>query len=185
MPLPTSSFSLGKFKDAYSKRYDDLYHLFINLQLHNPATGEVRYIQTEKTPNIIFNRVKGLASVVQTKTGDAAWPFLPSSSWAEGVFPSSPVARTCNMLITDAQKLLRDKYPKYNPYDNNCQTYIKALLNGQGITEFDDFIYQPLEGILTGQAKTISTLTTSLGHLANRLVGRGREHGIRHSYLFE
>jgi hypothetical protein len=151
--------SLGKFKKSLEEKYDEVFHLFIvfRLQYGDGPDKFITYFLTEKTPNITVEQRKDFGSP-HTKLEDIRIGTV-----------THPV--TVKQMYDAAIKAQGPDFFRYNAYSNNCQVYIKNLLNAIGITEFDSFIYQPINGILEGFAKKFANVVTSTGHLVGRLTG--------------
>jgi len=150
-----SVFSLGKF-DKYKDKYDDIFHLFIVFEMRKG--DQTHFILTEKTPNIVIESRSGLEA--------------NSKSSIEALVQGD---HTFGEMIANTKALMGDSFSRYDPKTNNCQVYIKDLLNSIGDHRYDDFIYQPVDDILSGFAQKTATAVTSLGHLVGRLTGKGVE----------
>jgi len=157
--------SVGKFKSKVNKSYDQLYHLFLKFSI--VKDGKTLYFTTEKLPNIVFTPTNGLQSKKQGTS--IAYPANPKGTWLIDTFPRDlPVT----LFIGAMQKILGPQWFKYDASSNNCQHYIKALLNGAGVHKWDDFILQDVSEILTGHTHKASLAVTNLGHFIGRLQGR-------------
>ena len=150
--------SLGKF-GGYKDEYDKLFHLYCIFEI--TKGNETKYFLTEKSPNILVEMRSGLESKASkaedTMTGTVAYP-----------------ATVADMYM-NYMKMYPTNWWKYHPRSNNCQIYIRGLINGLGITTFDDFIFQPLEKYLQGHTKDLALGVTDLGSFFGRLTGKGIE----------
>lgn len=150
--------SLGKFKKEIDRKgYDKLFHLFVVFQLQ--YDNFITYVLTEKTPNIMIETRKGLTS--------------PHTLPENLVFKTLTTPFTFSEMYERAINAQGEKFFQYDPYNNNCQVYIKSIINALNITEFDDFIYQPLDSVLEGFTRKLATDVTNLGHFVGRVKGAG------------
>ena len=157
--------SFGKFKQNVSKNFDDVYHLYMILEMINKE-GKYVYLLTEKTPNIQIEKRSSLA------TGEKN---------AEGIEVVLPKSVLFKDVIDLAMKENPQGIQKYTADKYNCQQYILSLLNA--MYELDDrtvpadlkdFIYQDPMKLFEGLesiAKVSNFITGDLAHTFNRIIG--------------
>lgn len=158
--------SLGKFnKEKEKKNYDDVFHLYMILELWNPKTNEIVYLQTEKEPNINYKKVSSLES--KDSKGDSI---------------KIKLSRPCDFrdVIQDTKMVMGDKFYTYSNPHNNCQTYIfmmvhsmYKIMNEEMPKSITDYILQDVSDLVTGTTRSIANTITSIGHLFGRLLGKG------------
>jgi hypothetical protein len=160
-----SIVSFGKF-DEYKKRYDDIFHLYCVLELVNPTTGNVVFLETEKQPNILFKERKS----------------LEDTTHGESLLLTLKQPTNFGETIKKLKEIAGSDLTKYSNPFNNCQVYILNIvksiysINNNLIEKpIIDFILQDVEDVLTGTTRNVSNFVSSLGHLAGRLLGRGND----------
>ena len=156
--------SFGKFNN-YKQNYDDVFHLAAIFEIKSKS-GEVKYLLTEKRPNIFWSEVKSLdeyesSDSLPIKLGSFAYRNI-----------------TLSNMLDQTRKIMGDKFSKYNARDNNCQSYILALFDGyfklaansSTMTIIKNYIYQDMTPYLTDMSTDISKKVTDLGHVFNRIL---------------
>lgn len=164
------AITFGEFqKNIYANGFDSVYHLYINMKLMNPSSGDVKYVSTEKIPNIRFNERKDLKE--ERKGAEPVMFVLTSPVMFKDV-------------IEEAMRVLGPNYHRYTTDLWNCQSYILTLvdamfkLDGQSTpAEIRNFIYQDPKLLFANLGKTakLSNAITSIGHFFGRIVGHGRK----------
>ncbi|MDR3598405.1 hypothetical protein, partial [Clostridium sp.] len=82
-----------------------------------------------------------------------------------------------NQMLDGAQKLLGDKYFKYDAFgENNCQVFVRALLHSAGLykAKEESFVFQPVDKILEkmgAHVPKVARVVTDLGAIADRVLG--------------
>ena len=158
--------SLGKFMENYEKNYDDVYHLYIIIEMID-KNGKYNYLLQEKRPNINIEVRKGLGS------GEK------NTESVEVILPKSVLYKDMTDL---AKKKLGINFTRYTATHYNCQSYILTLiesmfdLSGRNLKnemELINFIYQDPKKLFSGieNIGKISNKVTDLGHLVGRLTG--------------
>jgi hypothetical protein len=136
--------TLGVFKKRMkSEPYDKLYHLFILILLDNNKT-----ILLEK--NAAIN--------MQVN------PSSPPSTTTYMEVNQVPQSITFKSLLDNTQKLMGDKYWVYDSLKNNCQDYVLALFQANGILTpaIKDFVKQNVSKLfenLNNTRKFMNTVT--------------------------
>lgn len=153
----TAVRTLNFFKDI---PYEKLYHLFAIIVMVKGS--KVVMLQIEKEPNIIVKEVSELPK--------------HDSKVESNVMP--PVQ--FNKLIERTRASYSgNSFFEYDSRNNNCQRFIKSICHAINITKFDSFIEQDVTDILQGHTHYIAKKVTDLGHLVNRLRGKGyKDHEI-------
>ena len=124
---PVQAVIQGALKLVADVPYDDLFHLFIELTLDNNQKWVLEKIER-------INLVKGDRS---------------NKSGAE--FTSSfPVNKTVNELFENTRNKMGDKFLPYQSASNNCQFFIMAVLDANGLknSERTAFVKQDTKSIL-------------------------------------
>jgi len=151
--------SFGKYKkELENSPYDKLFHLFIAFKCE--LLGKTIYFMTEKSPTIVVKMWDGYKTDIE----DKVHVELPDNTF------------TIRKMFETAKSNMGSNYNTYEAVSNNCQVYVSNLLHAININEFDEWITQNVEKIVTGHTRTISKVVTSLGHFVNRLAGGQRVH---------
>lgn len=145
--------TLGEVKKKIKKKgYDSLYHLYAVMQLQDSTRGSISYWRVEKTPRIEVKRYTsfptGRDSVEVPRVGGTvieAWKRAESKQGS------------------------RDFY-SYNHQDNNCQVFIKTLLqsNGWWNDSLEKFVMQDAQELMEKHnlLNRFAESTTELAELA-------------------
>ena len=143
--------SLGQFKkNIDSEPYDDLFHLSISLR-------------TEDGNNILTEKIEVINLAKKTRKGGENLPVTPFAG-----------GKTLNEIMENTKKRMGDKFFGYSARNNNCQDFIMALLqsNGMGDTNDFSFVKQDAKQMFKG-LKTLSKVAdfiTDLGGATNVLI---------------
>jgi hypothetical protein len=151
--------SLGKFKAVVDANYDEVYHLFLKIDLNNTTTNTNFSIIIEKN------------AIIEIK------PFNPDDiKNAEQFIVNTPSNLTLNSFLQNAQaSTTKEQYFKYDALSTNCQHYIQTLLKSNNLLtpEANQFLYQNMD-ILKQQLPTISQKImkgiTNIGSLADIVI---------------
>ena len=90
-----------------------------------------------------------------------------------------PQGLTVNVMLQRTKdKMGNDRYWTYNFQTNNCQTFIKYLLDSSGLLtpQLLNFVQQPIENIansLSAPVKSIANFTTGIASRIRTITGRG------------
>ncbi len=151
--------TLGKFEQAVKRfGYDRLFHLSVILDLDK--NGVRRRAVVEK--NAVIN-----ISTAIVNEADAEYLPIPLAN-----------SLTLRQLMDATQQHMGARFFPYNPWDNNCQHFIQAMLRANGLLtpEADKWLFQDMSHVqeqLPGASKALATGITRLGAVADRLLGRG------------
>jgi hypothetical protein len=155
--------SRGKWNEVRAKyNYDKLFHLGLEVVIKVSDTDDIlaRYV-IEK--NEVISITPGKAFKQDTEIME-----VPLTA---GI--------TINALLAGAKKVMGDKFYPYDPFHNNCQDFIMAILHGSGLATpgLTQFVKQPIEGVISelpGYTGKVAKIITDLGGLANvAMEGRG------------
>ena len=134
--------SLGKFKELLDKSYDEVYHLFLKIELNKSGTS--------------FSIIIEKNAVISIK------PFSPDDvvNAESYVLQDIPPNLTLNTFLSKAQASTSPEvYFKYDALTTNCQEYILRLLESNGLIasnpDAKKFIYQDM-GVLRQQLPSFS-----------------------------
>lgn len=147
--------SLGKFDEAKKKLgYDDMFHLYLVLKLEN---GESIRIEKNQDINIITNpQLKG--DILKINLNDKKFNLAES--------------------LENTRKVMgKEKFIKYDAFNNNCQDFVLAWMKGNGLIDSNQqavqFIKQKADELLKQMPQYISTIantTTQTGSYINRFL---------------
>jgi hypothetical protein len=87
-----------------------------------------------------------------------------------------PKHTTFEQFIIKGEKLGNDigSFWRYSGWDNNCQKFIKALMNASGVTSLDSFIYQDTQSLIKpGVLRKFTGVVTDVAALADYAVKGG------------
>jgi hypothetical protein len=150
--------SLGKFKSVVDANYDEVYHLFMKIDLNNNNTNFSIIIEKNAVISIKPFNLDDIKNAEQ---------FIVNT-------PTPPI--TLNEFLQNAQaSTTPDDYFKYDALTTNCQNYIQTLLKSNNLLtpEANEFLYQNME-VLKQQLPSISQKImkgiTNLGGLADIVI---------------
>jgi hypothetical protein len=147
-----NAVSMGAFNERFSMLpYDKLFHLRVDLQF----TDSTR-LAVEKNEVInMYERPKKLEAGEQKEVS--------------GI----PPGLTLNHLLEGGQRIQGGNWFKYSAYDNNCQDFILALLNGSNIGNEQDrnFIKQDTSSLFKGDSflRKFANTVTDIGSKVNEI----------------
>jgi hypothetical protein len=83
---------------------------------------------------------------------------------------------TLNDFLNNCQQFMGAKYFMYDAFTNNCQMYIKSLIESNNLStpQLIKFIYQPVETMIRNLPKSTQVFAktlTNIGGIFNRLTG--------------
>ena len=156
-----NSFSSGKFEEQIKKLgYDDVYHLFMNVALEG---GTDILIEKNQVVNMVVNA---------NRNADATM-----------VVPLNGEMITFGQFINNTVKAVGPSIYLYDHINNNCQVFIKNLLEANGLltpTE-EDFIMQDVQQIMEDSPEVLNTIarfsTEAAAKFDRFLHGRGFRQG--------
>lgn len=168
--------SLGAFKERLKQTpYDTLFHLRVDITVEGGQK-----VSLEK--NEVIN-MEVLSNPLKDEN-----PTVSSNSETRQIQNLIP-GLTINSMLNKAREIQGDKFFKYSAYDNNCQDFIIALLQGSNIGTSDDynFIKQSVQQLFTGVSKKFANFVTTLGRKFNELTkGAGlKGSSVVQSVLFD
>ena len=146
-------------KVVAEREYDAIFHLFMQLTL---ADGTVMRIEK--------NQRVAIALGVNAE--------IPAGAKTEDVKLAEPV--TLQQFIDKGEKLgnSHGSFWRYNAVSDNCQKFVRDLLNASGITAQDGFIMQDAKALVkSGFLRGISRVATDLAAGADFLMKGGARDG--------
>lgn len=164
-PVPTlltsalNAVSFGEFNKRWDQTpYDQLFHLDLRLELG--TRPNLTTVLLEK--NEVLN-----ASLNPKKSKETECSFIQKNKMI-----------TIKQLLEGAKKIQGDKFFKYSAYNNNCQDFIMALLQGSGLgtKENFDFIKQDTKQLFIGLPglRRFANTVTDIGSTFNTITqGQG------------
>ena len=138
--------SLGNFQKRFNELpYDKLYHLYLVL------TTEHGKFVLEKNELINMKRFSNYAKDTDRIT-----------------IKSIPKGLNLNTLLDRTKAKLGGKYSLYSAYDNNCQTFVNAILSSNGLNtpEVKQFVLQDTKHLFKNDSrfrKIVNTVTDVAG----------------------
>ena len=151
--------SLGKFnKKKKEMNYDSMYHLGLKIGFSKSKNIKT-YIIVEK--NEVINISENLSNYKE-------------GAESLGVYVNKQ--QTLNEFLANAQKHMGDKYFLYNGANNNCQVYVKTLLESNGYINKDlnSFIMQDAQTLVQSMPSyvgSVMNVATDMGAKFNEVIG--------------
>jgi len=159
--------SFGKFKERMKNQpYDKLYHLRLDLLL---ADNTRLAIEKNEVINAYLNPIRQKGSEQQ-------------------IIRNIPYGLSLNKLLDGAKRIQGDNFFKYSAFNNNCQDFVLAMLNGSNIGDISNrnFVKQPTEALFDSTLTKISNAVTDLGAKVNEITqGTGLKEKCIQSILFK
>jgi len=157
-----NAISLGQWSNLQSKYgFDKFYHLALILRLQN-------------NKNIIVEKLDVVSVSDNYKTN--------SKTENMKIEEYQPTTLTLNNLLNNARSGLNDDkiFFGYDPLQNNCQYFIKYLLEYSGLysQQAQQFLFQDISKLaqeLNPITKRIMKGTTDLAATINKIMGKGRK----------
>ena len=152
-----SLFSLGKFGKRVERAYDELFHLYVILNLEN---GQ----------NVLLEKNEVINMDIEPKNR----PNTESKTVVGTIMPVS-----LNDMLLNTKKYMGDKkFYGYSARDNNCQDFIVAFLKSNNLGNNDDFTFikQNTKDLFNNlpSLRKLSNTITDIGATANViLTGKG------------
>jgi hypothetical protein len=147
--------TLGGFNRAKNEmKYDEVYHLYVNMTLDNGQT-----IGIEKNQRV-----------------NVAAAGFPTA----GLEASNMLKINCNVVLKDmiekAEQAGGDTFYRYNAVTANCQRFISVLMNSSGITGTDNFVMQDATQLIKNSGlRRVAGAITDVAALGERaILGHGR-----------
>jgi hypothetical protein len=148
--------TLGGFNRAKNEmKYDEVYHLYVNMTLDNGQT-----IGIEKNQRV-----------------NVAAAGFPTA----GLEASNMLKINCNVVFKDmiekAEQAGGDTFYRYNAVTANCQRFISVLMNSSGITGTDAFVMQDATQLIKNSGlRRVAGAITDVAALGERaILGHGRD----------
>ena len=154
--------SLGQFQQELNKKgFDKIFHLFMKVSYNGGA------VILEK--NEIIN-IKPWNDSMASGAEIIDVPLLGKSL-------------TINEFLDNGKKQMGSNFFPYSAFSNNCQVFLKGLLEGSGLYNqaINSFVYQDLQHLenqLKSTSKIADFITSSAAKLNTLIYGRGFELGF-------
>jgi hypothetical protein len=151
-----NAVSLGAFKKEFSKKpYDQLYHLYLWIKV------EGQNITLEKNEVITMDIDASIREGSDTMKVDI------------------PTGLTLNGLMVNTEARMKQKFLKYSAKDNNCQDFVLAVLqsNGLGDNAIYSFVKQDTKSLFANDnfLRKVSNTITDIGARVNTAIfGAGK-----------
>lgn len=157
--------NLSEVEKKYS--YDDIYHLFMIVELDD---GE-KY-RMEKNTRV---RIAKASPQSTQKEGTAFVANYRDNLHDKSICkPPTKTKMTLNELIRKGEARGQPGFWRYSAHKNNCQKFIKDILNANGIYKYNSFIYQNAKDLLPkGGIRNVLQLTADALALAERIYSGG------------
>jgi len=143
-------------KTVEEKGYDNVYHLYCIVTLNNGTK-----VRMDKNQRV----------AIEVNPG----PLRKDAVCKSVTLPRST---TLEEFIDRGEKLGNEwgSFWRYSGWDNNCQKFIRALLNASGVTSLDDFIQQETEKFIKpGLLRRFTGAVTDAAALADYAYNGGRK----------
>jgi hypothetical protein len=157
----------GKWDEAKKKvGYDKMFHLALGLTIRKPD-GSTKESKLEKLSQPNFT------DDVKPDRGLETMPI------------AVPQPIKVGELIRKTQLAMGDKFYSYNAFQNNCQNFVMAILDANGLAtpEIRGFVFQPVDELLKEQpewTENFSKSITNLGGITDRIFqGYGNLRGCK------
>ena len=149
-----SLFSLGKFGERMEKSFDEIFHLYMEIELQ---TGVRLTLEKNERINMEIN------------------PKQRRDEEMESV-KNIPQGLTVNVMLENTRRSMGNQFFSYDAVNNNCQDFILSVFKSNGIGDRlnENFIKQDTGTLFRGLPvlKTIAHTATELGERAN-IVSQG------------
>lgn len=150
--------SLGKWSQLKNEfNYDNMFHLALVVKL-----DDMTNLLIEKNERINV---------------DTSFKYLPTTQIKHVNISGKSI--TLNDLMNNGNKLVgNNDWFVYSAFKNNCQAFIKAVLQGNNLytSDINNFVYQDMTEIKKQLPRNVvptANFITDLGSLVSRLRGRG------------
>jgi hypothetical protein len=136
--------------------YDDMFHLYLIATVAQ-ANGSLVDLTFEKNQTVEI-----LKRGMKSSKDEVCIPVPMPGNMPIGLAH----------FFEKGEKLQGDKFWLYDPFNNNCQVFVKSLLEGNSLLnpQLLNFVYQPAEDILHGFAKTVAQAVVGLASRADILI---------------
>lgn len=151
--------SFGKFKRQLKKlNYDTTYHLYLTLHLSN---GKIYSIEKNQRVTIIDG----------VKSGGECRQMIYGTKHLN------------DFLLTAEHDHSGERFYRYDGFKNNCQQWVKDILNSNGIYKFDTFIMQDVSELVPTYLKKFSKGTTDVLALFDYVHKGGAMKGTKQNII--
>ena len=151
-------FSLGKFGERFDKSFDELFHLFLEIELQS---GTRLLLEKNARINMELNPSAGARPNTETKA-----------------VADIPQGLSVYQLLENAKRRMGSQFYSYDAVNNNCQDFLLNILQSSGIGDQSDyaFIKQDTAKLFKGLPvlKKIAHTATELGERADIALQGGK-----------
>lgn len=139
--------TFGMFKKNIEKLgYDTVYHLYMTVFLEN---GKIYSLEKNQRVNVVSDYISGGECEIIT------------------------IKKNLNNFILDAEKLKIAGFYRYDAFKDNCQKWIKDILNANEITSLDKFILQDVGDLVPSLIQKFSKGLTDIAGVADYVIKGG------------
>lgn len=139
--------TLGGFKRILKTRgYDAVYHLYMVVYL---ADGTVYSLEKNQRVNVRKGKLRGKCF------------GLPYGK------------KTLSEFILAAENRNIPGFYRYSAFRDNCQKWVKDIMNSNGITKFDEFILQDVSQLVPKWVERVANRVTDTAGVADYLIRGG------------
>lgn len=151
-------FSLGKFNERFEKSFDELFHLFLEIELQS---GTRLLLEKNARINMELNPSAGARPNTEIKS-----------------ISNIPQGLSVYQLLENAHRRMGSQFYSYDAVNNNCQDFLLNILQSSGIGDQSDyaFIKQDTAKLFKGLPvlKKIAHTATELGERADIALQGGK-----------
>jgi len=153
---PVQAAVQGALRALATVPYDNLFHLFLELQLSDRKW--------------VIEKIERITLVPEDRSNKPGAEFTASF----------PVNKTVNELFTNTQNYMGDRFLPYQSNSNNCQVFIMGVLTANGLNtpQLTAFVKQDTRSIFKGNPilRKFANTLTDLGGYANAALQGGAIH---------
>ena len=153
---PVQSLVQGALKTIATVPYDNLFHLFLELQLADRKW--------------VIEKIERINLVPEDRSNKAGAEFTSSF----------PVGKTVYELFQNTEKHMGARFLPYQSNSNNCQVFIMGILDANGLNtpELTAFVKQDTRSIFKNNPtlRKVANTLTDLGGYANAAMQGGELH---------
>ena len=153
---PVQSLVQGALRTIATVPYDNLFHLFLELQLADRKW--------------VIEKIERINLVPEDRSNKAGAEFTSSF----------PVGKTVYELFQNTEKHMGARFLPYQSNSNNCQVFIMGILDANGLNtpELTAFVKQDTRSIfkINSTLRKVANTLTDLGGYANAAMQGGELH---------
>lgn len=143
--------TFGKMKKEMERLgYDNMFHLYLIVYLEN---GTVYSLEKNERVNVVAGEIEGGECEPIYTFGGA----------------------TLEQFIQKSEDLNIENFYQYDTFSNNCQSWVLAILNANGISQFNSFVSQSVESLAPEYIKKFIKGLTNVAGVSNYIMSGGGE----------